>query len=154
MIWSSLTGCWLSPNSSVEVLHISSESENACEDSSLTLRYDSSQSRGKVFLPLPAIHSFQLASEEACACHLAPFSSLRVYVNTNPPKKGKIFPFSLLWIKFQQTWLRIRHALQIKECRRGGAEAGAEPKPSSAFGIITSPHCWTEVLSKGYSLFG
>lgn len=80
-------------------------------------------------------HSFippRLPSD-ACACHLAPFSLLRVYINTNPPKKGKIFPFFLLWIKFQQTWLRIRHASQIKVClgeREGGRIRAQTQLPS------------------------
>lgn len=106
------------------------------------------------------IDSTTCLSLDACACHLAPFSLLRVYINTNPPKKGKIFPFFLLWIKFQQTWLRIRRASQIKVCRGeggGGSRAQTQlglPTLKTQVRIIKSPRRWTEVLSKGYSLFG
>lgn len=113
--------------------------------------------------PDPSHHSFipPCLPSDVCACHLAPFSLLRVYINTNPPKKGKIFSFFLLWIKFQQTWLRIRHASQIKVCwgEREGGRIRGQTQPSLPFlkmqvRIIKSPYCWTEVLSKGYSLFG
>lgn len=87
---------------------------------------DSSASSRHSFIP-PRLPS------DVCACHLAPFSLLRAYINTNPPKKGKIFPFFLLWIKFQQTWLKIRHTPQIKVClgeREGGRIRAQTQVPS------------------------
>lgn len=65
-------------------------------------------------MPLPAIHSIQSTFPQSVCLPLGPFSGLRVYINTNPPKKGKLFLFFLLWLKFQSTWLRIRQAVQIK----------------------------------------
>lgn len=95
--------------------------------------------RDSIDLPLPLIHStLPPLPSWRMHCHLALSSQLRAYINTNPPKKGKIFPVFLLWIKFQQTWLRIRHASQIKVCLGDrGAGGGAGPKSTPAFPLST-----------------
>jgi hypothetical protein len=86
----------------------------------LTLVHPSRGQRSRGPLPLPAIHTVPCTFPLSVCLPLGSFSGLRVYINTNPPKKGKLFLFFLLWLKFQRTWRRIRQAVQIKVCWEAG----------------------------------